>query len=167
MHSTPSASTSPAIHAEPSVHTSRKRRKLNADKNSIYLIPEIKPYALSIKPKSRDGPTWTTSHAPQLESDSEPEPDLESLQGKEKRARAVRSASRQVGKQVDGAEGDTNENKIKASYRARALKAWETKRQRQKERFEALEAGLSTQLGNSRGKHHPARLRVKMRRADD
>lgn len=167
MPSTPSASTSPANHAEPSVHPSRKRRKLNAGKNSIYLIPEIKPYALSIKPKNRDGPTWTTSHASQSASDSEPEPELESVQGTEKRARSVRSASRQGGKQVDGAEGDTNENNNKASYRARALKAWETKRQRQKERFEALEAGLSTQLGYSRGKHHSARLRVKMRRADD
>jgi hypothetical protein len=126
----------------------RKRRKTKHEKESIFTAPEIKPYQLAIKPA---GPTWATEPPAtdgrtQEIGDILPEP--ASTVGEA--IAAVKEKEKDTGKEKDQGKDE--------GYRARALKAWETKRQRQKERFAALEASnLSPLAGQAsavpRGAH--------------
>jgi hypothetical protein len=128
----------------------RKRRKTKHEKESIFTAPEIKPYPLAIKPA---GPTWATEPpatdgSTQEVGDIVPGPASTVGEG----AAAVNQIEKDTGKEKDQGKDE--------GYRARALKAWETKRQRQKERFGALEASnLSLLAGQTstvpRGQYSP------------
>jgi hypothetical protein len=126
---------------------SRKRRKRNVEKESIYLVPDIKPYALSIKQRTNGDarPSWTTGPA------SEPGADYEDVIEDQTGARSERSRSRRSSRAPKQIKGDATREDEKEAYRARALEAWETKRQRQRERFEALESGVISHPSRSRG----------------
>jgi len=111
-------------------HRARKRRKHSHIKDSIYLAPEVGPYPRAIKQQPSPGPS--TGYAP-LDEDGEiidDNNDSASTPNHKKKGKRVERAAR----------GDKETD---PQYRARALKAWDTKRQRQKERFETLEASTS------------------------
>jgi hypothetical protein len=116
-------------------HRARKRRKKNHEQESIYLAPEPEPYGLSIKPSQ--GPSTTESEAitediNNLENGHDIQNESPSGQKEEQR--------NDTGKGKGKGKGVFNKDD---SYRRRAMKAWETKRNRQKERFEALESTSS------------------------
>lgn len=145
MSSSPSATPGPS--SKEISGPSRKRRKLHIEKESIYLVPDTKPYALTIKQRTnREArPSWTTG--PSASTNTERN---DGDQTGRERSRSLRS---RLGlKQLSGGGSDGEEKK---AYRARALKAWETKRQRQRERFEALESGIISQSSRSRGEPVP------------
>lgn len=127
------ASAAPSDDATRPRHRARKRHKYNHAKESIYLAPEVEPYSQAIKPESsQPGPSRGCAH---INGDGE---FIESLE-----TSAPKSPSKEKGKgknKDQQGRGGKDKNPL---YQAAALKAWETKRQRQKERFEALEASNS------------------------
>ena len=126
------ASATPSDDATRPRHRARKRRKYNHAKESIYLASEVEPYPLAIKPEpTQPGPS--RGYAPindngELRESLETSAPISPSKGKDKGKN----------KEQEGRRKDKN-----PLYQAAALKAWETKRQRQKERFEALEASNS------------------------
>ena len=115
-------------------YRARKRRKYNHAKESIYLAPEVEPYPLAIKPEpSQPGPS--RGYAPINDDGDEIEtPEIRTVTS----PRKENDKGKGKDKEQRGRGKDKN-----PLYQAAALKAWETKRQRQKERFEALEASSS------------------------
>ena len=91
----------------------KKRRRRGKAKESIYIKPDPTPYTPAIKPLKATRLTAQTQN--------------DAREGDENQAESSRLA-------VECAESREK------NYRARALKAWETKRRRQAERFEALES---------------------------
>jgi hypothetical protein len=126
------ASVAPSDDATRPRHRARKRRKYNHAKESIYLAPEVEPYPLAIKPESSQ-PGPSRGHAPTNENSEF----IESLE-----TSAPKSPSKEKGKGKNKDQQGRGKDK-NPLYQAAALRAWETKRQRQKERFEALEASNS------------------------
>jgi len=113
-------------------HRARKRRKYNHAKESIYLAPEVEPYPRAIKPEpSQPGPS--RGYAPVNENG-------ELIESSETNAPISPSKGKDKGKKKEQEGRGKDKNPL---YQAAALKAWGTKRQRQKERFEALEASNS------------------------
>jgi len=125
-------------------YRARKRLKYNHAKESIYLAPEVEPYPLAIKPEPpQPGPS--RGYAPINDRE-------ESIQASELRTVSSPNEEKERGKGKDKEQRGRGKDK-NPLYQAAALKAWETKRQRQKERFEALEASnslLSLGVLNSR-----------------
>jgi hypothetical protein len=130
-------------------HRARKRRKHNHVKDSIYLAPTTEPYALAIKQRTQS-PGPSTGYAPIDETETivEPAQNGTTATSTMNKGKAKRKANGTV------VERNTDKN---PRYREGAMKAWATKRQRQKERFEELEAsnsllalGLSASMGQSR-----------------
>jgi hypothetical protein len=127
------AAVAPSDDATRPRHRARKRRKYNHAKESIYLAPEVEPYPRAIKPEVSQ-PEPSRGYAPTNE-------DGEAIEASEIRNLASPSKEKDKGKNKEQqGRGGKDKNPL---YQAAALKAWETKRQRQKERFEALEASNS------------------------
>jgi hypothetical protein len=123
------ASAAPSDDATRPRHRVRKRRKYNHAKESIYLAPEVEPYPRAIKPEvSQPGPS--RGYASMNENG-------ELIDASE--TSTPKSPSKEKGKGKNKEQRGRGKDK-NPLYQAAALKAWETKRQRQKERFEALEA---------------------------
>ena len=132
------ASVTPSDNATRPRYRARKRRKYNHAKESIYLAPEVEPYPLAIKPEpSQPGPSRGYAsinddgeeiETPEIRTVTSPRKENDKGKGKDK------------DKEQRGRGRGKDKNPL---YQAAALKAWETKRQRQKERFEALEASNS------------------------
>jgi hypothetical protein len=116
-------------------HRARKRRKHNHVKDSIYLAPTTEPYALAIKQRTQS-PGPSTGYAPIDETETTVEPAQNGTTATSimNKGKGKRKANGTV------VERNTDKN---PRYREGAMKAWETKRQRQKERFEKLEASNS------------------------
>jgi hypothetical protein len=128
------ASVAPSEDASRPRHRARKRRKYNHAKESIYLAPEVEPYPQAIKPDSSQ-PNISRGYAPLND-------DAEVLETSETTTRKSPSKDKEKGKGRErGYNGKARDKN--PLYQAAALRAWETKRQRQKERFEALEASNS------------------------
>ena len=126
------ASVAPSDDATRPRHRARKRRKYNHAKESIYLAPEVEPYPLAIKPEpSQSGPS--RGHVPINENG-------ELIESSETTIPISPRKEKGKGKNKEQEGRGKDKNPL---YQAAALKAWETKRQRQKERFEALEASNS------------------------
>jgi hypothetical protein len=127
------ASAAPSDDATRPRHRARKRRKYNHAKESIYLAPEVEPYPRAIKPEtSQPGPS--RGYAPINEDEVEIDPSHNQTTTTSNEFKGKGKNKEQQGR------GGKDKNPL---YQAAALKAWETKRQRQKERFEALEASNS------------------------
>ena len=91
----------------------KKRRRRTKPKESIYIKPDPTPYTPAIRPLKATRPRRQPSQAiPPGDGDT---------------AESSRMA-------IERAEAKDQK------YKARALKAWETKRRKQQERFEALES---------------------------
>lgn len=112
-------------------HRARKRRKRNHEQESIYLAPEPEPYGPSIKPSQVPSPNNTAATVSAVDNN-------EVNTGRETEAGPSTDYGKGSRKTKDKTDKDKDE-----SYRLRAIKAWETKRNRQRERFEALEASSS------------------------
>jgi len=112
-------------------HRARKRRKRNHEQESIYTAREPEPYGPSIKPSQVPSPNNTEATVAAEDND-------EVNTGRETEAGPSTSQGKETRKRKDKTDKDKDE-----SYRLRAIKAWETKRNRQRERFEALEASSS------------------------
>jgi len=126
------AAVTPSADATRPRHRARKRRKYNHAQESIFLAPEVEPYPRAIKPElSQPGPS--RGYAPINENG-------ELLDASEATALKSPSKEKGKGKNIEQQRRGKDKNPL---YQAAALKAWETKRQRQKERFEALEASNS------------------------
>jgi len=134
-------------HTKQSRHRARKRRKYNHAKESIYLAPEVEPYSQAIKPESSQ-PGPSRGYIPNNENG-------ELIDASE--ATALKSPSKEKGKGKNKEQQRRGKDK-NPLYQAAALKAWETKRQRQRERFEALEASNSL-LSLGWGSHLPINYR--------
>ena len=104
----------------------KKRRRSLKPKESIYIKPDPAPYTPAIRPLKARRPRPRQSEAVEI-SDEIPVPEII---GAESSRMAIERAQA------------NNEN-----FKVRALKAWETKRRKQQERFEALES--STWHGES------------------
>ena len=141
------ASVTPSDDAARPRHRARKRRKYNHAKESIYLAPEVEPYPQAIKPESSQ-PGPSRGYAPINENG-------ELTESLENSARESPSKQKGKGKNKEQQGRGKDKNPL---YQAAALKAWETKRQRQKERFEALEASNSL-LSLGWGSHLPINYR--------
>lgn len=107
----------------------KKRRRRTKPKESIYIKPDPTPYTPAIRPLKAARPTRQASQAVPLGEED----------GAESSCMAIERA-------------EVNDER----YRVRALKAWETKRRKQQERFEALE---STTWNGESTPPHPGRER--------
>jgi hypothetical protein len=126
------ASVAPSHYTTRPRHRARKRRKFNHAKESIYLAPEVEPYSRAVKPEtSQPGPSRGYVSINEDEVEVDPSHNQTTTTSNEFKGK---------GKNKDQQGRGKDKNPL---YQAAALKAWETKRQRQKERFEALEASNS------------------------
>ena len=128
------ASVTPSENVTRPRYRARKRRKYNHAKESIYLAPEVEPYPLAIKPEPSQ-PGLSRGYAPINDHE-------ESIQASEITTVSSPNKEKEKGKGKDKEQRGRGKDK-NPLYQAAALKAWETKRQRQRERFEALEASSS------------------------
>lgn len=135
------ASSAPGNDAQQPRHRARKRRKYNHAKNSIYLTPTVEPYHLAIKQREPSaGPS--SGYAP-INEDGEIIEAATATTSVQISSTVDREKSKDEGKGKEKEKGTERDKPKDPRYQAGALKAWETKRQRQKERFEQLEASTS------------------------